>query len=111
MIIWSGWGILVVPIVAISVGVFAIGTGAAGLNEVAGIIVGFLVAAPLTWLLGRKLNGPDASRTLVDPQTGGTVVLRRRHSLFFIPIQYWSIPCVILAVLLLALLLMPTGVK
>lgn len=109
MIVWSGWGILVVPLVVVTVGIFGFATGAAGLNEVGGIIAGFLVAAPLTWLLGQKLNGPDASRTLVDPETGEAVVLRRRHSLFFIPVQYWSIPCVILAVVLLALLLMPSA--
>jgi hypothetical protein len=27
---------------------------------------------------------------LIDPQTGGTVVIGGRHSLFFVPMKYWS---------------------
>ena len=109
MIIWSGWGILVIPVVAISVAAFAIGAESAGLKAVDGMAAGFVAAAPLLWLLGRKLNGPDTSRTLVDPESGETVVLRRRHALFFIPVQYWAIPSAIVAALLLTLLFLPTG--
>lgn len=105
MIVWSGWGILVVPLVAITVGLFTIVAGAAGMHNMVGMVAGFVAAAPLTWLLGRKLNGPDTSRTLVDPETGGTVVLQRRHSLFFIPVQYWAVPCIILSGLLLFVLM------
>lgn len=105
MIIWSGWGILVVPLVAVSVGILAAVAGAAGMHNIVGMVAGLVAAAPLTWLLGRKLNGPDASRTLVDPQTGQTVVLQRRHSLFFIPVQYWSIVCIILAGVILFILM------
>lgn len=72
-----------------------------GLNSYTGMLIGLLIAAPLTWVLGRKLNGTTASRTLIDPETGGTVILQRRHTLFFIPLEYWSVACVVLAGLLL----------
>lgn len=105
MIVWSGMGILVIPLVIVTVAVFFIGAEAVGLHPFAGMLVGFLLAAPLTWMLGQKLNGPDTARTLVDPQTGGTVLLKRNHSLFFIPVQYWAIPCVILSALLAIMLI------
>lgn len=48
--------------------------------------LGVLIGAVAVYLLGLQLNKPG--RTLVDPATGQTVILRRRHTLFWIPLQY-----------------------
>ncbi len=50
--------------------------------------------------MGRRLNG-GPGRVLTDQATGQTVVLRRRHSLFFIPMQWWSVSLAIAEVLMM----------
>lgn len=97
MIIWSGWGILVVPITLLAGGtVFAVIAAlltAAGLERLSGfgLAAGLLAAAAANWWAGRRLNG-GTGRVLLDPATGQHVVLRRTHSLFFIPMQWWAVP-------------------
>ncbi len=54
-------------------------------------------SAATVWFVGRHYNGA-APRELVDPKTGQTVLLRQKHSLFFIPMEYWAIALVALAV-------------
>ena len=45
--------------------------------------------------LGLYLRG-KGGRVVVDKQTGREIVLRRRHTLFFIPIEYWGLVVVVL---------------
>jgi hypothetical protein len=40
-------------------------------------------------------------RTVIDKQTGQEISLRRKHSLFFVPMEYWG-PIVAVGGLLLA---------
>lgn len=98
MIIWSGWGVLTA--------LFAVGAVAGGvlleavlrpigLPAQSGLIIGWLIAAVVNWLVGTRLNNGPA-RELVDPRTGQHVILRRRHTLFWIPMQYYSVLMVIL---------------
>jgi hypothetical protein len=104
VIIWTGWGILV----------FVFGLGAlviaqALANAVLGAgyyetnawpkIAAAVVAAILMWLVGRRLNGAPG-RTVVDKQTGREMTLRRRHTFFFIPMEYWAPIVVVLVVAL-----------
>lgn len=88
MIIWSGWGILV-PLIVVPVAGFA---AIAGGDDHAGtgLAIGLILSAVIVWIVGKKFNGkPD--RTLMDPKTGQEVVVRAtRHSLFFIPMQWWA---------------------
>jgi hypothetical protein len=55
----------------------------------------------VVWWLGRKLNSAP-NRELVDPKTGQRVLLRNDHSLFWIPMQWWAIPIVLLAGVIVA---------
>ncbi len=115
MVIWSGWGILVV-VIAVVVGgsVTAAATmllTAAGLGSLAGLgfAAGLLAAAAANWWAGRRLNG-GPGRVLLDQAAGRTVVLRRTHSLFFIPMQWWSVPLAAAGLIaLLASVLNPGG--
>jgi hypothetical protein len=96
MIIWSGFGILVLPIVVLCVIASMIFTGAVAPADYVRlhnwpIGVGLFVAAGICWFLGRRLRDYDA-KTLVDPATGQTHIIRRGRSLFFIPMEWWSIP-------------------
>lgn len=109
MIIWSGWGVLVVVILVVVGGGVAGLVGAAGTllgpamqSHIAGVGIGLggLAAAAVNWWTGRRLNG-GTGRVLLDPATGQQVVLRRTHSLFFIPMQWWSVPIAVMAAFLL----------
>ena len=106
MIVWSGLGVLVIVIVAVVGGAVAalvgavLGTAPAEQLGGLGFGLGGLAAAAVNWLVGRRLNS-GAGRVLLDPATGQQVVLRRRHSLFFIPMQWWSVPIAAISVVML----------
>lgn len=54
--------------------------------RIASVLFGGAIAAGLTWWSGRKLNDPERP---VD--NGEEVAPSRRHTLLFIPIQYYAI--------------------
>ncbi|TXN67810.1 hypothetical protein FV230_13810 [Methylobacterium sp. WL6] len=102
LVIWSGWGILAVPVVvgtAVVVGALGgLALRAAGHPDLMFLAVslGLFAAAGANWLVGRRLNGAPPLE-LVDPATNQSVLLRRRHALFWVPIQYWSLPVALAA--------------
>jgi hypothetical protein len=107
-IVWSGWGaltILIVGVVSIVVGVvFDLVFAALGYPKLivfAGSI-GLLAGAAANWYVGKRLNSKPG-RELVDPATGERVVLTRRHKLFWIQMEYWSIPVALLGIGFMAL--------
>ena len=88
MIIWSGWGILVVLIVVLVGGLGAIAGGDDHAGT--GLAVGLILSAVFIWILGKRFNSKQ-DRTLLEPETGREVVVKAtRHSLFFIPMQWWA---------------------
>lgn len=94
MIVWSGWGILaaLIPIgFVIGTGLFADATLANADGPVGRSLMtlALLAAAAVVWILGRRFNG--GGRVVTDKETGREITLRRRHSLLFIPMQYWPI--------------------
>ncbi len=92
MIIWSGFGFLTV---LIGVGSFLL-PGWFGSSAIAGGI-SMLIGAAANWFLGTRLNN-KASRTVEDKQTGEVFELKSSHTLFWIPMQWWSIAFVILSI-------------
>jgi hypothetical protein len=88
MIIWRGWGILT-PLIALAC--VAGPVALAGSSSLAPIAFGasLVLAAVLNWLLGQKLNRPLRE---ADFDHG------RRHSFFFIPMEWWSVAMLIGAV-------------
>lgn len=106
LIIWRGWGALA-PVIAI-VGwlvPLALLEGVLGhatyirFSGAFSLIFGFAAAAAI-WFVGQALNSVPG-RVLVDPSTGQRVVLRKRHDLFFIPMQWWAIPVALFVALAL----------
>jgi hypothetical protein len=47
-----------------------------------------IIASGIVWALGEKLNG-GPSQLLVDPKTGQQYEFKKKHTLFWIPLQ-WS---------------------
>jgi len=91
MIIWQGLGILVVLITGLMMVAVDAGSGALGLvlptaqsNEIDIVLATILVGAWGLYL--RRIPG----RILIDNESGQEVVIRSRHSLFWIPMDYWS---------------------
>ena len=104
LVIWRGWGILVIPIVALTgIPVIVIlNLAAAGLKLPAwtgflALALGLFAAAAANWFIGKRFNGAPG-RELIDPKTNERVVLKSRHSLFFIQMEYWAIPLALLGV-------------
>jgi hypothetical protein len=98
MIIWSGWGIVVVLILAVCVfvaitagGVFMTSFGLAyGPANAFGIVVGGLLAASGIFLFA-KWRESGESRIFIDEASGERIEVRRSAgSLFFIPSRYWT---------------------
>ncbi|MDO9438631.1 hypothetical protein [Hydrogenophaga sp.] len=105
MVIWRGYGILVV--VFMGVCMVAAKAGAESLwgtplpieKRQLYELLGMWLAAGAVYglhLAVTKLNPP---RTVVDQQTGEELKLVSKHDLFFVPIKYWSIVLVALGVL------------
>lgn len=94
MIIWQGLGFLVV-VIAIAAFIVAqialdaiFGTNFFISTPWAKAVWGIVAAIPI-WLIGYKLNNRKG-RLLIDPDTNQEVNLVKRHTLFWIPMQYYA---------------------
>jgi hypothetical protein len=91
MIIWQGLGFLglLIPMAMFALG-YTLGNKIFGQGYSAHHgwpgSVALLVAAMLVWLLDFKITTPE--RTLIDPATGQTMTMRKKHTLFWIPLRY-----------------------
>lgn len=111
-LVWRGWGILSVVIaaavVALSVLILssvaqAVGFPVEAKSKAEFVVFGVsvLVAAVANWFAGKALNGKPG-RELMDPVTGQRIVLRSKHDLFFVKMEYWSVPLALLGLFLIA---------
>ena len=91
MIIWKGYGFLVLVIAVVIGAIVSLLFGKIGSTEDMGAASGAIISAGVIWFVGNKLNDPTKDRTMIDKQTGQEVVLKPNHSLFFIKMQYWAI--------------------
>lgn len=103
MLVWKGWGILVllIPLLfIITVEIF--GEALIGGDTLSDYVIGcnLLLSAVICFVLGRKLNDPSKDKELVDPETGETHIHKVRHSFFWIPMQWWSIVMALLGLML-----------
>lgn len=94
MIIWSGWGFLVVVFAAVGLfaGVFisSLVPGAHNVQMATGMVAGGLLAGGATLLLARWRESKPG-RSFTDNATGEQVRVRpSAGSLFFIPTRIWA---------------------
>lgn len=84
MIIWKGWGFLSILIALAGAVIGTIMTGLfdhGGRSQALGIALGLVMAAVANWFVGRALN-----RSRREGNAGAF----NRHSLFFMPMEWFS---------------------
>ena len=103
ILIWRGWGFLI-----IIAALFAMGTLGALLFHLLGLYtehilylpIIMIIAGAVIWYFGNRINkGED--RTYIDQETNEEIIIstKNHHTLFFIPIQYWGIIVGIIGIL------------
>jgi len=85
MIVWQGLGFLAVLIPMILIGLI-------GDMEIA-----LLMSAFVVWFAGKKLNSKPG-KVLIDPETNEEVEIKNKHTLFWIPMEWFAIVIMIIAV-------------
>lgn len=90
IVIWKGWGLLVLVIALVVSLATMMLLAALGVAHGFGPALGAILSAVAIWVVGNKLNSPLKNRVLVDQNTGAEVILKPEHSLFFIKMQYWA---------------------
>ena len=106
MIVWSGLGFLglLIPFVTAFLAAFlanaALGPGY-GAMHMWPMAIGVLVGAGLVYLLSVRLDRPG--RLLIDPATGQRVVMKSRHTLFWIPLQWIALIAALIGLILFLL--------
>jgi len=99
MIIWSGWGILVIAFAVI--GVLTAMAGAEAITNILHlaqpldpaivICTGLLLAAAQIFFFTTWREGSGEARAFIDQTTGQRIEVRpTAGSLFFIPMRYWT---------------------
>lgn len=96
MIIWRGFGVLVI-LILFFVSLFTeIITEYLTVDEnfyqesPYPIALAFFIAGLINFFLGRYLNGKE-KRIYIDKETGEEVELDENHTLFLMPMEYWGI--------------------
>jgi len=90
MVVWRGWGILTVAIAVAALAAVAMTAGPVDAWTVrAKIAAVLMVGAAMNLWVGRRLNTAPA-RVLIDKAAVRRIVVRPRHDLFFVPMEWWS---------------------
>lgn len=109
MIVWRGWGLLAL-LVAVAINVFfeqwtdrwGIPDGFRHYRDAYSWVwfVGFALSALACWFLGRWLEARELrhAQVLTDKTTGQDVRLVGRHDMFWIPLKWWSLVWLAVAV-------------
>lgn len=104
MIVWQGFGIitLIIPVIILVIGQAsfdaAMGEGFYTSHPWTIALCALLSAAAI-WFVGDRLNNAPG-KILIDPETGEQVELKAKHSLFWIPMQWFAVPVAAIGILL-----------
>ena len=90
MIIWKGYGFLVLVIAVVIGAIVSLIFRKIGSTEDMGAGVGAIISGIVIWFVGNKLNAPAKDRAMIDKQTGQEVILKPNHSFLFIKMQFWA---------------------
>jgi hypothetical protein len=90
MIIWKGYGFMVLLIAIIIGAIVSYIFSIAGSTEDMGAGVGAIISGIVIWFVGNHFNSSKNDRTVIDKKTGKEFILKQEHSMFFIKMQYWA---------------------
>ncbi len=100
MIIWKGLGILVFIITLVVAVIMQLVLGTEYYQtESWPIPLAIALSAIIVGLLGLNLNNKPG-RILLDAKTNEQIEVKKIHSLFWIPMQYWGIILLLISALL-----------
>jgi hypothetical protein len=94
-VIWRGYGLLIVLAAAVGVAVavaISFAFQSAGIKVPDGILIAMMGVCVTAVCYGTTLllERSDKGRAVIDKNTGEEFLLRRRDSLFFIPVRWWT---------------------
>ena len=97
MIIWSGVGVFVALTVFLSAlfanfitDILTGGTSDYWNSHKWPLGVALIISAGVCFVLQKYVVQKEESKTLIEKETGKEIVLKNRHTFFFIAIKYWA---------------------
>ncbi|MCW8919153.1 MAG: hypothetical protein OQL08_10110 [Gammaproteobacteria bacterium] len=102
MVVWKGWGILalIIPLV------ISLATGSTlgsyyGENfykdSTWAMPLVLCVSSVIVFMVGYKINS-KLGKIVIDPENNEQIELKTTHSMFWIPLQYWSLIILAMAI-------------
>ncbi len=94
-LIWQGWGLLglIIPVIVVFTGAFTVdffmGNGYSNSHWLI-VPIMLVLSAIIIWFIGVKLNNSPAKK-IVNSKTNQTFLIKKKHALFWIPLQYFSL--------------------
>jgi hypothetical protein len=104
MIIWSGWGFLVIVIAfGVSLAIEVVSEALAGDDRFYQthswpMALALVLSGLIVWGLGKYLYARGA-RVVIDKASGQELTIGGKHTFFFIPMHYWGPVLIALSVL------------
>lgn len=98
MIVWTGWGILSIIILAISIGV---GMGDSEIMDPTRLLMAVIIGAGINWFLGKKFNNDEDIKVVRDEKTGERLKLQNKHTIFFMNMETFSFVMIAIGVLII----------
>ena len=95
MIVWQGFGFLAVLIPVIFIGL--LGAVNQSYSMTYSFELALIMSAIAVWFVGKKLNSKQG-KILIDPETNQPVELKNKHTLFWIPMEWFSIIIAVIAI-------------
>lgn len=110
IVVWRGWGILTIPLVGAVIIWGLLGTLwvtetllLPNWTKPLGFAIAIVGAGAINWIVGRYLNKKGRPRIIHDEKTGRPLTkVGQQHDLFFIKMEYWSVPLFLIAVVFIA---------
>ena len=101
MIVWQGLGFLAALIpIALGIACQIILDGILGTawfkNHAWAFGYVLLLAAVCVWFLGKKLNSKPG-KILIDPATNQNIEIKQKHTIFWMPMEWFAVVLVIFA--------------
>ena len=95
MLIWRGYGILVIVVAFVCYHVtrmtadYFLGSPVAHTSRPVVTLIGMILAAVLVYALNVAIERANRPQIVIDKATGKEIALISKHDLFFIPVKFW----------------------